>query len=268
MTGAPRTGSGASSDRAAVEALLGRPPLAGFEVAVRCPYGAPAVVRNRPADARGRPFPTRDWLRCRALADAVSRLEAAGGVRMLEQDDAMREPLLAAHRRHAALHDGHRVAGGGDPGRVKCLHAHLAFAMAEGGSPGGGLDPRPRRRALARAVLPRPAWGEGGVSRSDPAVAAARFSWDEGLRRLGEPAPPTLARARHRVARRGHRRAAPARGPDVHARRPGAGLRRRPVVVPGPGRPHGAARPAAWDPAVALDAAFAAYSRQASDARL
>jgi hypothetical protein len=94
-------------------------------------------VRNRPRDERGRPFPTRDWLTCRALAEAVSRLEAAGGVRMLESDEAMREHVLDAHRRHAALHDGHRVAGSGDPRHVKCLHAHLAFALDEGGSPVG-----------------------------------------------------------------------------------------------------------------------------------
>ena len=137
MTVARSAGSPPSSDREAVAALIGRDPLAGFEVAMRCPFGAPAVVRNLAHDERGRPFPTRDWLTCRALAEAVSRLEAAGGVRMLESDDAMREHVLAAHRRHAALHDGHRVAGSGDPRHVKCLHAHLAFALDEGGSPVG-----------------------------------------------------------------------------------------------------------------------------------
>ncbi|MCU0308263.1 MAG: DUF501 domain-containing protein [Thermoleophilia bacterium] len=117
--------------------LLGRPAHAGFRVAVRCPHGAPAVIENAPVDERGRPFPTRDWLVCRALGTAVSRLESAGGVRMLEDDPAMAEALAAAHARHAALHQGHRVAGAGDPRRVKCLHAHLAFALAEGGSPVG-----------------------------------------------------------------------------------------------------------------------------------
>lgn len=147
VTEARSAGSPRSSDRAAVVALIGREPLAGFEVAVRCPFGAPAVVRNAPRDGRGRPFPTRDWLICRALADAISRLEAAGGVRMLERDEAMREQVLAAHARHQALHDGHRVAGCGDPQHVKCLHAQLAFAMDEGGSPvadwiGGHADLR------------------------------------------------------------------------------------------------------------------------------
>jgi hypothetical protein len=118
-----------------VAALLGREPFTRFRVVVRCPHGAPAVVENAPEDLRGRPFPTRDWLTCRALAEAVSRLEAAGGVRRLEEDPGMRAHLREAHRLHAELHDGHRVAGAGDPARVKCLHAHLAFGMARGGSP-------------------------------------------------------------------------------------------------------------------------------------
>jgi hypothetical protein len=95
------------------------------------------VIENAPRDRAGRPFPTRDWLVCRRLVEAVSRLEAAGGVRALEEDPAMRPAVLAAHRRHAAGHGGHRVAGAGDPAHVKCLHAHLAFAMAEGGGPIG-----------------------------------------------------------------------------------------------------------------------------------
>lgn len=135
-------GSGASSpassaDADAVRRLIGRDPHAGFRVAVRCPFGAPAVIENAPVDERGYPFPTREWLTCRALATAVSRLEADGGVRMLEQDELMAGPLADAHARHQAVHDGHRVAGAGDPDHVKCLHAHLAFALAEGGNPVG-----------------------------------------------------------------------------------------------------------------------------------
>lgn len=116
-------------------ALLGRPPGAPYRVSVRCPHGAPAVIRNRPRDGAGRPFPTREWLVCRRLGVAVSRLEAAGGVRALEADPALAPALASAHARHAALHEGHRVAGAGDPAHVKCLHAHLAFALAEGGGP-------------------------------------------------------------------------------------------------------------------------------------
>jgi hypothetical protein len=122
-----------SEDREAVERLLGRPPAADFSVAVRCPHGRPAVIENAPADRAGRPFPTRWWLTCPALVEAVGRLEAAGGVRALADDPAMAAPLAGANRRHAAL-TGVPVAGAGDPRRPKCLHAHLAFALAEDGS--------------------------------------------------------------------------------------------------------------------------------------
>ncbi len=137
MTADRSGGSSASSDARAVAALIGREPFTDFRVVVRCPHGGPAVVRNTPRDLRGRPFPTRDWLTCRALGEAVSRLEAAGGVRELEADPAMAPHLAAAHARHAELHGGYRVAGSGDPAHVKCLHAHLAFALGEGGSPVG-----------------------------------------------------------------------------------------------------------------------------------
>jgi uncharacterized protein len=106
-------------------------------VAVRCPHGAPAVLENAPRDRRGAPFPTRNWLACRGLVEAIDRLEAAGGVRALERDPAMAGALADAQARHAALRDGALVGGVTDPGRVKCLHAHLAFALAEDGSPVG-----------------------------------------------------------------------------------------------------------------------------------
>jgi hypothetical protein len=120
-----------------VERLLGRPSLTRCTVAVACPSGGPAVLANEPVDVHGRPFPTHEWLACRALVEAVSRLEAAGGVRALESDPAMTGHILAANARHRALHGGFNVGGTGDPTRVKCLHAHLAFAMATGGSPIG-----------------------------------------------------------------------------------------------------------------------------------
>ena len=84
---APASGASSaasSADAEAVRRLIGREPHPGFRVAVRCPFGTPAVIENAPHDERGYPFPTREWLTCRALAAAVSRLEADGGVRMLE----------------------------------------------------------------------------------------------------------------------------------------------------------------------------------------
>ena len=134
---ASSAGSPTSSDREAVVALLGREPFTDYRISVRGADGRPVVLRNAPTDLRGRPFPTREWLVDPVMDDAVSRLEAAGGVRMLEDDAEMAPHIAAAHERHAALHAGYRIAGSGNPAYVKCLHAHLAFALGEGGNPVG-----------------------------------------------------------------------------------------------------------------------------------
>ncbi|MCB0882396.1 MAG: DUF501 domain-containing protein [Thermoleophilia bacterium] len=115
--------------------LLGRPSFTDYRVAVRCPHGGPAVLENAPRDLRGRPFPTRYWLACRALHDAVSRLESTGAITELRDDPGMAPHIRDANERHAALHGGAHVSGVADPDRVKCLHAHAAFGLAAGGGP-------------------------------------------------------------------------------------------------------------------------------------
>ncbi|MGH9065281.1 MAG: DUF501 domain-containing protein [Acidimicrobiales bacterium] len=127
-------------------ALLGRPPRGGYEVAVRAADGSPLVLRNDPLLLDGTPMPTRWWLVGRAEREAVSRLEAEGGVR--EAAGAV-DPMAvaAAHVRYAAerdaaLPDGHRgprPSGGvgGTRRGVKCLHAHLAWHLAGGDDPVG-----------------------------------------------------------------------------------------------------------------------------------
>src|SRR6201986_374588 len=67
------------ADRAVVARQLGREPRTLRRVAVRCPFGAPAVTEQSPYGADGEPFPTTYYLTCRHLVAAVSRLEAAGG---------------------------------------------------------------------------------------------------------------------------------------------------------------------------------------------
>lgn len=135
-----------ADDRRAVAELLGREPAGAFTVAVRRPDGAPAVIANAPLLDDGTPMPTRFWLVDRALREAVSRLESAGGVRRAEAEvDAA--ALAAAHDRYAAQRDallppdhrGPRPAGGvgGTRRGVKCLHAHLAWFLAGGDDPVG-----------------------------------------------------------------------------------------------------------------------------------
>ena len=139
-------------DRAVVAGQLGREPRAFLRVVIRCPFGAPAVTEQAPYDEAGDPFPTTYYLTCRHLVAAVSRLEAAGGigrwseavraderlaaslVRATEDQRAVRRELAGA-RVGAEGGDslGLGIAGTSRPERLKCLHAHVAFALARPG---------------------------------------------------------------------------------------------------------------------------------------
>jgi hypothetical protein len=135
-----------SADVARVAELLGRTPEGDFEVVVRDDRGDPLVIRNAPLLADGRPMPTRYWLVGKAANLAVSRLEAAGGVRAAEAEI---EPELVARahaayaaERDAAIPQGYTgpVPSGGVAGTregVKCLHAHYAWHLAGGDDPVG-----------------------------------------------------------------------------------------------------------------------------------
>ena len=134
------------TDAAVVEALLGRPPQGRFDVVVRDEHGTPVVIRNHALLDDGTPMPTRYWLVDPERRAAVSRLEAAGGVRAAEAAVAP-DALAAAHGRYAAerdasLPEGHRgprPSGGvgGTRTGVKCLHAHYAWFLAGGDDPVG-----------------------------------------------------------------------------------------------------------------------------------
>ena len=139
-------------DRAAVERQLGRPVRAFLRVVHRCPYGRPAVTEQAPYAADGSPFPTTYYLTCPHAVAAVSRLEAAGGVerwsalaaadaalrasveRATEEQRELRRALAAGRvgrDEGASLELG--IGGSSSPLRLKCLHAHVAFALARPG---------------------------------------------------------------------------------------------------------------------------------------
>jgi hypothetical protein len=134
------------ADRAAVEALLGRPVQGDFEVVVRHDDGSPLVLCNAPLLRDGTPMPTRYWLVGEPERTWVSRLEAAGGVGRAEAE-VDPAALADAHARYAAerdaaippAHEGHRPRGGvgGTRQGVKCLHAHFAWHLAGGDDPVG-----------------------------------------------------------------------------------------------------------------------------------
>jgi hypothetical protein len=126
-------------DRAIVERQLGRAPRAFRRVAVRCPYGTPAVTEQAPFDEAGEPFPTTYWLTCPHLVATIARVEAAGGVerwsRRARKDPELSESLRRAHddqrRLRPELPGG--IGGQTRTGGLKCLHAHAAFALARPG---------------------------------------------------------------------------------------------------------------------------------------
>ena len=136
-------------DRSIVALQLGREPRAFRRVVARCPWGLPAVTEQDPYGPEGEPFPTTYYLTCRHLVAAVSRLEAAGGVErwteVVERDPELRRELervteeqgeirrsLAAGRvgtdGGASLSSG--IGGSRNPTALKCLHAHVAYALA------------------------------------------------------------------------------------------------------------------------------------------
>jgi uncharacterized protein len=127
------------NDRAVVEHQLGRAPRAFRRVAVRCPFGRPAVTEQAPYDEDGNPFPTTFWLTCPHLVAAVSRLEAAGGVERWtarsKQERDLQSSLRAANAEQQRLRPELPVGVGGSTrsGSLKCLHAHAAFALARPG---------------------------------------------------------------------------------------------------------------------------------------
>jgi hypothetical protein len=107
-------------------------------------------VETAPRLPDGTPFPTLYYLTCPRAATAVSRLEAAGVMRdmtrRLAEDPELRADYQAAHERYVArraevarqqgvepLPDG-AASAGGMPDRVKCLHALLAYELADPGS--------------------------------------------------------------------------------------------------------------------------------------
>jgi uncharacterized protein len=158
-------------ERAIVARQLGRSPRAFGRVVVRCPFGLPAVTEQTPYDVRGEPFPTTYYVTCPYLVAAIARLEAAGGVERWSEavstDAALGESLARATEEQRqirrALAGDDRVSDDGaslelgiggsrSPAHLKCLHAHVAFALA---NPGYELG----ERILAEVEVPWPAEG-------------------------------------------------------------------------------------------------------------
>jgi hypothetical protein len=184
-------------DTAVVARQIGRQPRTMLRVAARCPWGGPAVTEQDPYGADGEPFPTTYYLTCPHLVAAVSRIEAAGGVERWSAavacDDSLRADLERATGEQRAIRtrlaggrsgrDGgaslaYGIGGSRNPERLKCLHAHVAFALAV---PGYALG----QRVLAEIEEP---WPDGGCCSAGAGTHAA-------TERDGDGRPPTLPSA-------------------------------------------------------------------------
>jgi hypothetical protein len=158
-------------ERAIVARQLGRSPRAFGRVVVRCPFGLPAVTEQAPYDVRGEPFPTTYYVTCPHLVAAIARLEASGGVERWSDaasaDAALGESLAHATEKQRRIRRrlagdvsgsddgvslGLGIGGSRTPEHLKCLHAHVAFALA---NPGYELG----ERILAEVEQP---WPPGG----------------------------------------------------------------------------------------------------------
>jgi hypothetical protein len=127
------------TDEELVARQIGRKPRAFVRVAVRCPFGRPAVTEQAPFDEAGRPFPTQYYVTCPYLVAGISRLEAAGGVerwsRAAEEDAVLAQSLAdaQAEQRRVRPELDAGIGGSTRTGSLKCLHAHAAFALARPG---------------------------------------------------------------------------------------------------------------------------------------
>jgi hypothetical protein len=152
-------------DREIVAQQLGRAPRAFRRVAVRCPFGRPAVTEQAPFDEDGKPFPTEFWVTCPHLVAQLARVEAGGGVerwtRAAAEEPRLARSLADAQAQQRALRpelplgiggssrggspkaapvDADRKRLRGSPVQpLKCLHAHAGFALARPGYELGDL---------------------------------------------------------------------------------------------------------------------------------
>ncbi|MFU8890168.1 MAG: DUF501 domain-containing protein [Anaerosomatales bacterium] len=133
------------TERAVVTAQLHREPRGDWWVEVRCSFGYPQVITTAPLVAAETPFPTLHWLTCPWLAERTASAESAGEVARwaarLADNPELSGRMLAAdaryrRRRAAVSPDGTDpcsdvgIAGQRDPLATKCLHAHVATALA------------------------------------------------------------------------------------------------------------------------------------------
>jgi hypothetical protein len=138
-------------DGQALAKQLGRVPRGAWRVAERCSFGFPLVLATAPRTESGEPFPTLYYLTCPHLVGIISTLESEGALERWRQrlavDPALMQRLQDADARYREARTaegggidptpGVGIGGERDVRGVKCLHAHVAAALAGLGDPIG-----------------------------------------------------------------------------------------------------------------------------------
>jgi hypothetical protein len=107
------------------------------------------VTEQEPYDSDGAPFPTTYYLTCPHAVAVVARAEAAGGVERWgervasapELEASLEQATVEQRRLRRELAQGRigpdggtsldlGIGGSSSPLQLKCLHAHVAFALA------------------------------------------------------------------------------------------------------------------------------------------
>jgi exopolyphosphatase/guanosine-5'-triphosphate,3'-diphosphate pyrophosphatase len=212
MAEEPETERVGAADRAVIARQLRREPHDLTGVAVRCPFGRPAVIETAPVLSTGEPNPTLLYLTCPTVVAAISRVEGEGGVRRfkeaVESDAGLRTVLEtmtewyrarraalagrqgAAPRSAGAAEPGrHRLAGPGhsrldagiggprEPGVASCLHAYAAALLAV--RSGWLSGPRPAALGPPQPVSGTAAPGPpGSTAAPGPPADTAALIWD------------------------------------------------------------------------------------------
>ena len=178
-------------DLAVLERQLGRPPRAFRRVAVRCPFGAPAVVEQEPFDARRRAVPDAVLAhlppprRARSRGSRRPAGSSAGRPRP-PSDPELAESLERAHAEQRELRPELPGGIGGAtrdgqpevPARARRVRARPARAT----SSATGSSPRPSRSGRERALLRR--------------LYDRRASWTSSLRAISGPKDAARSSAR------------------------------------------------------------------------
>ncbi len=149
-------------------------------IAVRCPFGRPAVIESAPTLA-GKPNPNLLYLTCPTATVAMSTVEAGGGVKRLKalsgEDRDLRHQLsdistVYRQRRATLASSGDPrpeagIGGPSGPDKASCLHAYAAALLA---ALAGWFD-----------MGGSPSTGNRGGAPADVAARAADAAWDRFL---------------------------------------------------------------------------------------